>query len=100
MSNLPLTAFGEYVIIRRAPPSERTKGGIILPDSAQEKIPVGIVEHVGPGVEVTAAIEAGQRVLYWEGSAQCHKVEGDGERFVVHYQCILALVREDMPEGI
>lgn len=39
---------GKYVLVRRAK-KEKTKGGIILPDSAQEKPKEGEVIAVGPG---------------------------------------------------
>lgn len=49
----------DRVVIRRLEGEEKTKGGIIIPDTAKEKPSEGLVVAVGPG----ARDEQGQRIL-------------------------------------
>ena len=49
---------GDHVLVRRLEAEEKTKGGIVLPDSAKEKPKEGIVIAVGQG----RALESGDRV--------------------------------------
>jgi len=60
---------GNRVLIKRSKP-QTTKGGILLPDSAQEKPKEGEVIAVGPGkidengVKETMQLKVGDRVLF------------------------------------
>lgn len=49
---------GERVVVKPLPTEERTKSGIVLPDTAKEKPQEGEVVSVGPG----RLLETGQRV--------------------------------------
>lgn len=49
---------GERVVVKALPQEEKTKGGIVLPDTAKEKPQEGEVISVGPG----RLLETGQRV--------------------------------------
>jgi len=49
---------GERVVVKPLPSEERTKGGIVLPDTAKEKPQEGVVIAVGSG----KILETGQRV--------------------------------------
>lgn len=49
---------GERVVVKPLPSEERTKGGIVLPDTAKEKPQEGEVIAVGPG----KILETGQRI--------------------------------------
>jgi len=61
---------GDRVVIKPAPAEEKTKGGIILPDTAKEKPVVGEILAVGPGRRtddgklVPLDIKVGDKVLY------------------------------------
>ena len=60
----------DRVVIRRVDPDDKTKGGIIIPDTAQEKPMEGEVIAVGPGTRLAngtihpPAVTAGDRVLF------------------------------------
>jgi chaperonin GroES len=60
---------GSRVLIKRSK-AQTTKGGILLPDSAQEKPKEGVVVAVGPGkiddngVKETMQLKVGDRVLF------------------------------------
>jgi chaperonin GroES len=66
----------DRVVIRRIEGEEKTKGGIVIPDTAKEKPQEGEVIAVGPGARdengkvVPLDLKAGDRVLFgkWSGS--------------------------------
>src|SRR6187455_3621497 len=66
----------DRVVVRRIEADEKTKGGIIIPDTAQEKPQEGEVVAVGPGARDEAGrlipidLKAGDRVLFgkWSGT--------------------------------
>jgi chaperonin GroES len=66
----------DRVVIRRVKEEEKSKGGIIIPDTAKEKPQEGEVIAVGPGARdesgklVPLEVKAGDRVLFgkWSGS--------------------------------
>ncbi len=77
----------DRVVIRRLNAEEKSKGGIIIPDTVQEKPMEGQVVAVGPGTTndegVVRALEvkSGDRVLFgkWSGT----EVKIDGEELVI-----------------
>ncbi|MFY9294933.1 MAG: co-chaperone GroES [Methylorubrum rhodinum] len=72
----------DRVLLRRLESDERTKGGIIIPDTAKEKPQEGEVVAVGPGARdeqgrVNALdVRAGDRVLFGKWSGTEVKVDG------------------------
>ena len=66
----------DRVVVRRVKEEEKSKGGIIIPDTAKEKPQEGEVIAVGPGARdesgklVALEVKAGDRVLFgkWSGS--------------------------------
>ena len=66
----------DRVVVRRVKEEEKTKGGIIIPDTAKEKPQEGEVIAVGPGARdesgklIPLEVKAGDRVLFgkWSGS--------------------------------
>jgi chaperonin GroES len=71
----------DRVIVKRVAEEEKTKGGIIIPDTAKEKPIEGEVIAVGPGkvedgkrIELT--VKAGDRVLFGKYSGTEVKLEG------------------------
>ena len=77
----------DRVVVRRIEADEKTKGGIIIPDTAQEKPQEGEVIAVGPGGRDEAGkltpidVKAGDRVLFgkWSGT----EVKVDGEELLI-----------------
>ena len=72
----------DRVVLRRIEEDERTKGGIIIPDTAKEKPQQGEVVAVGPGardekgVVQPLDVKAGDRVLFGKWSGTEVKIEG------------------------
>jgi len=77
----------DRVVVRRVEAEEKTKGGIIIPDTAKEKPQEGEVIAVGPGArdetgKITPLdVKAGDRVLFgkWSGT----EVRVDGEDLLI-----------------
>ena len=94
MSFRPL---GDRVLVRRVEEEAKTKGGIIIPDTAKEKPQEGEVIAVGPGARdedgkrIPMDVKAGDRILFgkWSGT----EVKIDGEDLIIMKESdILGLV--------
>ncbi len=68
---MKLKPINDRVVIKPAPAEEKTKGGIIIPDTAKEKPQRGEVVAVGPGKEEhKMTVQVGDIVLYGKYSGQ------------------------------
>jgi chaperonin GroES len=73
----------DRVVVKRLEGEEKTKGGIIIPDTAKEKPQEGKVIAVGPGARDESGkltpldVKAGDRVLFGKWSGTEVKVDGD-----------------------
>ena len=73
----------DRVVIRRVEEEAKTKGGIIIPDTAKEKPMEGEVMAVGPGARgedgkiQPLEVKAGDRVLFGKWSGTEIKLDGD-----------------------
>ena len=91
----------DRVVVRRIDAEEKTKGGIIIPDTAKEKPQEGEVVAVGPGArdengKVAALdVKAGDRVLFgkWSGT----EVRIDGEDLLIMKESDIMGVIEGTP---
>jgi len=87
MSKTKFRPLHDRLVVRRITALEKTKGGVIIPDSAQEKPSEGEVIAVGPGGRDEAGklipldIKTGDRVLFgkWSGT----EVKLDGEDLLI-----------------
>ncbi len=77
----------DRVVVKRVDSEEKTKGGIIIPDTAKEKPSEGQVIAVGPGARdeagkiVTLDVKVGDRILFgkWSGT----EIKLDGEDLLI-----------------
>ncbi|HKN27597.1 MAG TPA: co-chaperone GroES [Roseiarcus sp.] len=73
----------DRVLIRRVEAEDKTKGGIIIPDTAKEKPQEGEVIAVGPGARdesgklIPIDLKAGDRILFGKWSGTEIKIEGE-----------------------
>ncbi|MBE2206524.1 MAG: co-chaperone GroES [Saprospiraceae bacterium] len=73
---------GDRVVIKPAPAEEKTKGGIIIPDTAKEKPQRGEVVAVGPGKDGNLmTVQVGDIVLYGKYAGQ--EINFNGEDFMI-----------------
>jgi chaperonin GroES len=93
----------DRVVVRRIDAEEKTKGGIIIPDTAKEKPQEGEIVAVGPGArdesgKVAALdVKAGDRVLFgkWSGT----EVRIDGEDLLIMKESDIMGVIEQSTEA-
>ncbi len=84
---MAFTPLHDRVLVRRVEGDEKTKGGLIIPDSAKEKPAEGEVVSVGAGAKdddgkrVSMDVKAGDRILFgkWSGS----EITLDGEELLI-----------------
>jgi chaperonin GroES len=93
----------DRVVVRRLEEEERTKGGIIIPDTAKEKPQQGEVIAVGPGARneqgqvVALDVKEGDRILFgkWSGT----EVKIDGEDLLIMKESDILGVLDTHSEG-
>ena len=73
----------DRVVIRRIEGEDKTKGGILIPDTVKEKPQEGEVVAVGPGARdesgklIAIEVKAGDRVLFGKWSGAEVKIDGE-----------------------
>lgn len=73
----------DRVLVKRVKEEEKTKGGIIIPDTAQEKPQEGEVIAVGPGARdedgeyIKPDVKVGDRILFGKWSGTEVKIDGE-----------------------
>jgi chaperonin GroES len=94
---MKIKPLSDRVVIKPALAEEKTKGGIILPDTAKEKPVVGEIVAVGPGKvsdegkKVPMEVKVGDKVLYGKYSGTEVTVEGE-EYLIMREADIFAIV--------
>jgi len=88
---------GERIIVQRVEAEQKTKGGIVLPDTAKEKPKEGKVVAVGSGKRLDSGDKApmtlkeGDRVLFTSYAGTEIKIEGE-EYLIMKEDDILAVL--------
>jgi len=88
---------GDRVLVKRIEEEEKTKGGIIIPDTAKEKPQEGRVIAVGNGKvlengkQVALEVTTGDRILFSEYSGSDIKLDGE-EHLIVRESDILGVI--------
>ncbi len=87
----------DRVLVRRVEQEERTAGGIIIPDTAQEKPQEGEVVAVGSGLKAEDGtitpldVKPGDRILFGKWSGSEVKIDGD-ELLIMKESDILGII--------
>jgi chaperonin GroES len=96
---MKLKPVGDRVVVKVLEQEEKTKGGIVLPDTAKEKPQQGRVIAVGSGrvldngQKVPLEIKEGDRVIFAKYAGTEVKVEGE-EYLILSERDILAVIEE------
>lgn len=96
-THLKLKPIGDRVIVQRLGSAEKSKGGLYLPDSAQEKPQEGKVIAVGSGKTlkngkvIPLSVKAGDKIIFGKYSGSEIKVD-DKEYVFLNEDDILAIV--------
>jgi chaperonin GroES len=94
---MAIRPLGDRVVLKPVEREERTKSGIVLPDTAKEKPQEGIVEEVGTGrlldngTTVPLELKKGDRVLYAKYAGNEFKVD-EVEYLILSEKDVLAVL--------
>ena len=97
MSKLKLNPLADRVVVKAAEAEEKTKGGIILPDTAKEKPVEGTIVAAGPGKisdtgeVIKMSVKVGDKVLYGKYSGTEVTIEGE-EYLIMRESDVFAIV--------
>ena len=89
----------DRVVVRRVEEESRSAGGIIIPDTAQEKPSEGEVVAIGPGARdekgtlVPLTVKAGDRILFGKWSGNETKVDGE-DLMIMRENDIMAVLKQ------
>lgn len=89
----------DRILIKRVEEENKTKGGIIIPDSAKEKPQEGLVVAVGPGkvtdtgTRVAPEVKAGDKILFGKYSGTDIKIDGV-EHLILREEDVLAVIEK------
>lgn len=84
---IKIKPFYDKVLVKRVESEQKSAGGIIIPDSAQEKTQIGIVEAVGDGKLLADGslrplkVKAGDKVVFGKYSGT--EIKFDGEEYLI-----------------
>ena len=86
----------DRVIIKRLQEGEKTKGGLIIPDTAKEKPQESTVVAVGPGKQedgkvISLDVKAGDKILFGKYSGAEIKLNGE-EHLILREDDILGVI--------
>ena len=97
MAKMNFRPLHDRVVVQRIDAEAKTKGGIIIPDTAKEKPQEGEIIAVGPGARdesgklVPLDVKAGDRVLFSKYSGTEVKIDGD-EHLIMREDDLLAIL--------
>lgn len=95
---MKLQPLGDRVVVEREEASEKTAGGIVLPDTAKDKPQKGKVVAVGDGrvnkdgKRQALQVKAGDTVLFTSWAGDEFKIDGDKKVLLMREDDILAVV--------
>ena len=94
---MKLRPLQDRILVKRVPEEEKTKGGIIIPDTAKEKPAEGKVVAVGQGKldeagkRIPLEIKKGNRILFGKYSGTEVKIEGE-EHLIMREDDVLGII--------
>jgi chaperonin GroES len=94
-----LNPLGDRIVVKAISAEEKTKGGIVLPDTAKEKPQEGEVIAVGPGrvldngQRLAPEVKVGDRVIYAKYGGTEVKLDGE-EYLILRESDVLAVVEK------
>jgi chaperonin GroES len=97
---MQFTPLHDRVLVRRIEGEEKTKGGLIIPDTAKEKPSEGEIISVGPGARkdsgelIAPSVKAGDRILFGKWSGTEVKIEGE-DLLIMKESDILGIITTD-----
>ena len=95
---------GDRIVIKVLEKEEKTKGGIVLPDTAKEKPQKGEVLAVGSGEivdgkRVPLEVKVGDKIIFSKYAGTEVKID-DEEYLILRQSDVLAIIEQNCEEGI
>jgi chaperonin GroES len=87
---MKIKPLADRVLVKLEKNEAKTAGGIIIPDTAQEKTQAGSVVAVGDDADVIK-VKAGQKVMYDKYAGTQIKIDGE-EHLILKMQDIIAVI--------
>ena len=94
---MKLRPLQDRILVRRVKEEEKTKGGIIIPDTAKEKPAEGKVVEVGKGKldesgkRIALEVKKGDRILFGKYSGTEVKIDGE-EYLIMREEDVLGII--------
>jgi chaperonin GroES len=94
---MKLRPLNDRILVKRVEEETKTKGGIIIPDTAKEKPAEGKIVAVGggalnnDGIRVPLEVKVGDRILFGKYGGQEIKIEGE-EYLIMSEQEVLCVI--------
>jgi chaperonin GroES len=94
---MKIRPLGDRIIVKRLEEEERTKGGIIIPDTAKEKPQQGKVVAIGPGKlnekgeRLPMEVKENDKILFGKYAGTEVKI-GDEEYLIIHQDDVLGII--------
>jgi chaperonin GroES len=94
---MKIRPLGDRILVKRVKEEEKSKGGIIIPDTAKEKPQEGKVVAVGKGKMteqgklLTPDVKAGDKILFGKYSGSEVRIEGE-EHLILREDDILGVL--------
>ncbi len=94
---MKIRPLGDRILVKRIKEEEKTKGGIIIPETAKEKPQEGKVVAVGKGKMteqgklLTPDVKAGDKILFGKYSGSEVQIEGE-EHLILREDAILGVL--------
>ena len=85
---MTIKPLGERVLVKMDKVEEKTAGGIFIPQTAQEKTQIAVVEAIGDEVKT---VKVGQKILHDKYAGTSVKMDGD-EYLILNIKDVLAII--------
>jgi chaperonin GroES len=103
--NMAFRPLHDRILVRRVESEEKTKGGIIIPDTAKEKPQEGEVLAVGPGARGEQGqiqpldVKVGDRILFGKWSGTEIKIDGE-DLLIMKESDVMGIIEAQAAEKI
>lgn len=85
---MTIKPLGERVLVKMDKVEEKTAGGIFIPQTAQEKTQIAVVEAIGDEVKT---VKVGQKILHDKYAGTSVKMDGE-EYLILNIKDVLAII--------
>ncbi len=88
---MKIRPLNDRVLVKVLPPEEKTKGGLFLPQTAQEKTQEGLVEAIGDSDQIK--VKVGDKIIYDKYAGTSLKID-EQDYLILKNNDILAIVEK------